>query len=259
MRIVRGSVSCELGANWTLRASPTTETLSSVTAWPRGWLATGDDGAIVGSVNGTTWNLIAPPTTNWLYRVRYLAGQLIAVGQNGTILTSSNGNTWTKRTSGTTKWLNDIAWIDGRWYAIGNGGTVLISTNLANWTDVGTITRKNLYGAASDGAQLVVVGLEGSILRTQVAPDLTPVRILSFDRVRSLNPIGNVTWQNIFLFGGQPDQQFTLDYRGSLETNRWVAGPTLDFFDGSGTLYYLETFLGTNPPPREYYRATLVP
>ncbi len=247
------------GTNWTVQTSPTTETISSVATWPRGWVATGDEGVILTSANGTNWNLVASATTNWLYRVRHLGGQLIAVGQNGTILTSSNGAAWTKRNSGTTKWLNDIARVNGSWYAIGNGGTVLVSSNLSSWTDVGTITRKNLYGAATDGAQLVLVGLEGSILRAQVAPDLTPVRILSFDRVRSTNLTGQITWQNIYLFGGQPDQQFTLDYRGSLETNRWTTGPPLDFFDGSATLYYLETFLGTNTPPREYYRATLAP
>ncbi len=245
------------GTNWTQRASPVSATLSSVTAWPRGWVATGDDGAIVVSTNGTTWTLVPPPTTNWLYRVRHVGGQLVAVGQNGTILTSTDGISWAKRASGSSKWLNDICWVQGTWYAVGNGGAVLASTNLSAWIDLGTITRKNLYGAATDGAQLIAVGLEGSILRAQVAPDPTPIRILSYDRVASTNLLGQVTWQNIFLFGGQPDQEFTLDYRATFETNRWVTGPLLDFFDGSSTLYYLESYLGTNPPAREYYRATL--
>jgi hypothetical protein len=244
------------GTNWTSRPSPTALALTSVCQWPNGWVATGDDGAIVVSAKGMDWTLVPATTTNWLYRVRYLGGLLLAVGQNGTVMTSTNGTSWLKRTSGTTRWLNDVAWINGSWYVIGNSGTVLVSSNLTSWTDLGTITRKNLYGASTDGFQLVLVGLEGSILRAQVRPDLTPIRVLSYDRLYSTNLVG---WQNIYLFGGQPDQRFTLDYRADLESAKWVTGPLLDFFDGSGTLFYLESFASTNPPPREYYRATLVP
>jgi hypothetical protein len=43
-----------------------------------------------------------------------------------------------------------------------------------------------------------------------------------------------------------------------LETNSWIIGPQLEFFDGSGTLFYLETITSSNPPPREFYRATLI-
>jgi hypothetical protein len=245
------------GTDWALRASPTNRFLSSVTAWPGGWVATGDDGAIVTSGDGMAWSQVPPPTTNWLYRVRYLGGILIAVGQNGTIFTSSNGINWAKQTSGTTRWLNDVAYVDGAWYVVGNSGTVLTSTNGVNWFNGGTITRKNLYAAATDSRQLVTVGIEGVVLRSQVVPITNAVRILSYDHVSTFGASGK-TVQNIFLFGGRTDQRFTLDYRTNFETNTWVTGPLLEFFDGSGTLFYLETLTTTNPPPREFYRATLV-
>lgn len=245
------------GTNWTLRLSPTNRFLSSVTPWSGGWVATGDDGAIVTSTGGMAWSLVPPPTTNWLYRVRYLGGKLIAVGQNGIILTSTNGANWTKQTSGTTKWLNDLAFVDGTWYVVGNSGTVLTSTNTMNWFSVGTLTRKNLYAAATDSRQLVTVGIEGVILRSQVLANTNAVRILSYDHVSTYGPFGKVM-QNLFLFGGKTDQQFTLDYRANFETNAWVNGPQLEFFDGSGTLFYLETLTTTNPPSREFYRATLL-
>jgi hypothetical protein len=245
------------GTNWTARASPTNRFLSSVTAWPSGWVATGDDGAIVVSADGLAWSLIPPPTTNWLYRVRYLGGKLITVGQNGAILTSVNGTSWTKQTSSTTKWLNDVAFVDDTWFVVGNSGTVLTSSNAVNWSNVGTITRKNLYAATTDSRQLVTVGIEGVILRNQVVPNTNAIRILSFDHVSTFGPSGK-TIQNVFLFGGKTDQQFTLDYRGNFETNVWIAGPLLEFFEGSGTLFYLETLTSTNPPLREFYRATLL-
>jgi hypothetical protein len=245
------------GTNWTLRAAPTNRFLSSVTAWPGGWVATGDDGAIVTSPEAKGWSLVPPPTTNWLYRVRYLGGRLISVGQNGSIFTSTNGSNWTKQTSGTTKWLNDVAWVDNTWFVVGNSGTVLASSNTVNWSSIGTLTRKNLYGAATDGRQFITVGVEGVILRSQMVADLTPITILSYDRL-STNILTAMIAYNIYLFGGRPDQQFTLDYRAGFETNAtWAAGAQLEFFDGSGTLFYLETLTSTNLPPREFYRATL--
>jgi len=244
------------GTNWMLRASPTNRFLSSVTPWPGGWVATGDDGAIVTSPDGITWNLVPSTTTNWLYRVRHLGGKLIAVGQNGIILTSTNGTIWTKQTSGTTKWLNDVAFVGNTWFVVGNSGTVLTSTNAVNWFSAGTITRKNLYAAATDSRQLVTVGIEGAVLRSQVVPNTNAVRILSYDHVSLLGQFGKIM-QNIYLFGGKTDQRFTVDYRANLGTNNWITGPQLEFFDGSGTLFYLETLFTTNPPLREFYRTTL--
>lgn len=246
------------GANWEARVSPTNRFLSGVSAWPGGWVATGDDGVIVTSADGKSWSLVPAVTTNWLYRVRFAGGRLIAVGQNGTILTSTNGADWLKPGSGTTKWLNDVTFIDGNWFVVGNSGTVLRSTNAVNWSSVGTLTRKNLYGVATDSRQLVTVGIEGAILRTLVVPNTNAVRFLSFDRVVAGSSQGYLI-QNLYLFGGQPDQQFSLDYRPAFATNEWIAGPQLEFLDGSGTLFYLETVTTTNLPVTEFYRATLGP
>jgi hypothetical protein len=244
------------GTNWVRRTTPTARFLSSVAEWPGGLVATGDHGVILTSPNAVTWTSRTSGTTNWLYRVRYLNGTLIAVGQNGVILTSPNGVNWTARSSGTTKWLNDVTFIDDTWFAVGTGGAVLSSSNLVQWVSRRTITGKSLYGAATDSRQLITVGLEGAILRCQVVPDLTPVSILAYAHVAT-NEVGGV--ENVFLFGGKPDQRFTLDYRANLSGAPWVTGAPLEIYDGSGTLYYFETLSGTNQPSSEYYRTTLVP
>lgn len=243
------------GSSWFPRSAPTTNLLTGAASWPGGFVATGDDGIIITSSNGITWTKRTSNTSNWLYRVRYLNGVFITVGQNGIILTSTNGGAWTKRTSGTTEWLNDVTFIDGTWFIVGTHGTVLVSSNLTAWTSIGTITRKSLYGVATDSRQLVSVGLEGAILRSQVVPDRTPLSILSYARVMPTNqPL-----QNVFLFGGKPDQRFTLDYRSHFGRTNWITGASLEIVDGSGTLYYVETLFGTNRPAAEFYRATLPP
>jgi hypothetical protein len=244
------------GTNWTLRTSGTTNTLSSITEWPGGLIATGDNGVILVSSNGFTWTRRVVSTTNWLYRVRWLNGALIVVGQNGTIVTSTDGVNWTFRNSGTTWWLNDAAFIEDTWFAIGTKGTVLTSTNLSQWTERGTSTRKALYAAATDSGQLVMVGVEGVAIRCPVVPDLTPITFLDYDRVTTNGPSPAY---NVFLFGGQPDQRFTLDRSTNVVGASWTTGASLEIFDGAGTLFYVETVTGTNLPPVEFYRAPLTP
>jgi hypothetical protein len=100
------------------------------------------------------------------------------------------------------------------------------------------------------------VGVEGSILRSPVVADLTPVSVLNYDRITTNGPSPAY---NVFLFGGQTDQQFTLDRITNLTESAWVPGPELEIFDGSGTLYYVETVTGTNLPHVEFYRTLLTP
>jgi hypothetical protein len=130
---------------------------------------------------------------------------------------------------------------------VGVQGTVLASTNTTNWTFIGTITEKSLYGVACHEGQLVAAGVEGSIVRSQVIPDLTPVRFVQFSRRNH---------QNSYLLAGKPDQRFTLDRSSSMTV--WTPGLLLEFLDSSGTLLLLEA-VNTNPPPTEFYRATVVP
>jgi len=207
-------------------------------------VAVGNKGTILRSPDASSWTLQTSGTTNWLFRVRCFGDQLIAVGQNGTILTSSDAQTWRPRNSGTLNWLNDITKIQDTYFIVGNQGTILVSTNLEAWTNTGTITKKSLFGAATNEGRLVTVGLEGVIIRSPVVPSREPVTLLQFSRNDSYN---------IYLLAGKPDQRFTLD-RSSNLTN-WITGPTLEFFDSSGTLLLFEK---GELQTQQFYRATLI-
>ena len=235
------------GTNWTRRTTPTTNFLTGVASFPGGLVAVGRGGTILTSPDGVMWTARVSSTTNWLYRARFLGGQLIVVGQNGTVLTSADGVSWTKRTTPTTRWLNDVTLLADTYFAVGTQGALLASSNAVDWIYLGTITEKSLYGMACHGGQLVAAGVEGAIVRSQVIPDLMPVRFLNFS-VR--------TNYNAYLIAGRPDQRFTLD-RGTALTN-WTTGPLFEFLDSSGTLLLLEP-TGTNRPPTEFYRGTIVP
>lgn len=233
--------------NWIKRSSPVAAHLSSVAASATTLVAVGKGGTLLTSPDGVTWDQRAPGTTNWLYRVRYLNGTLVVVGEMGTILTSSDGEKWTPRLSGTTRWLTDVSFLDGKYYVCGHQGALLTSSDLANWTYLGTITEKSLFGLAHAGGRLVAAGVEGSILRAEVVPDNAPVQFLAFDRS---------DFGNLYLLSGSTGQRFTLDRASELSS--WTRGPVYEFLDSTGTLLLIED-TGTNAPPREFYRATLVP
>ena len=199
---------------------------------------------ILTSLDSTNWVRQPSGTTNWLSQVRYLNGQLLAVGENGTILVSTNGTSWTARTSGLSSWLNAADYVDGVWFIAGNQDTMLISTDTTNWVNSGTITMKSLSGLVIYQGQLVTVGSEGVIIRSQLIPATTPVNVSSYARVSG---------EDIFLFTGQPDQQFYLNSSTNLST--WSQGPLLELLGSSGTLLYSSS-VATNAPQR-FFRTSL--
>jgi hypothetical protein len=241
-------------SNWTARTSPTNKVLTSVSAYPKGVVAVGERGTILQSGNGINWTNRSLATTNWIYRVRYLNGQLIAVGQNGLFTTSTNGIIWTPPTSITSRWLNDVTYVNGVYYTIGTQGACLASTNTTTWTNLGTITVKSLYGLASDGNRLVVAGTEGALLRAQLRTPTNAVQPLGFSHTKDTN-----NYYNVFLFTGQPDQKFIIESANALSPTNWVIESILEMVDPSGTMYYQEVTPITNAEPRQFFRTRLYP
>ena len=77
----------------------------------------------------------------------------VAVGDSGTILTSLDGNSWSSENSGTSNLLSDVIYINGTLISIGgvfvdNVSTVLKSTNGKTWNPITTGTSKILYDVA---------------------------------------------------------------------------------------------------------------
>jgi len=250
----RGTLlSSDNGTNWSKQASGTTNDLSGITAFTNGLLVVvGDHGTNLTSANGTNWSRLVSGTTNGLSRVHCLAGRLLAVGEYGSLLTSTNGTNWVALTSGVTNWLNDAILISNTCYVVGNQGVVLactnFSTNYARWTSIGTLTTKSLESAATQNGQLVAVGFEGSILRSQVIPATTPVNFIGYSQASGYN---------VFSVQGLVDQQFTLD--SSTDLMNWVTGPLLDLSYGDGTLVLYQSVATNNPARTQFYRCTLVP
>ncbi len=241
------------GQTWTKLTTPVTTYLSGMELYSGGILAVGDGGTILTSPDGNTWTTRTSGTTNWIFRVHNLGGRLVAVGEGGIILTSSNGTNWSRQTSGTTNWLNEVTMVTNTYFVAGNLGTLLTSTNATNWSAAPLIAGSSLFGAATMNGQLIVAGLNGVILRSQIIPFTTPVNFLAYSQAD-----GN----DLFLVSGTTntsgvlamDQEFTLD--SSTNLVNWTTGPLLRT-DSTGTLLFYAS-LGTNAAPYKYYRTSLV-
>jgi len=241
------------GQNWTKASTPVTSDLAGICVLTNAYVtngllvACGDAGSILTSSNGINWTVRTSGTTNGLLRARCLNGVLLITGENGTLLSSTNGINWSKQNCGATNWLTDCIMVSNSWYVIGNGGVVLTSTNLTTWSSAGTITAKSLEGVASQNGQLVAVGFEGTILRSQIEPVTSPIYIYNYQLVDKYN---------IFSVAGTVDEMFTLDSSTNLTT--WVSGPEFNLFYGDGTLDFYQG-LATNAPLLQFYRCTPVP
>jgi hypothetical protein len=244
--------------NWTPRAAPTANFLTSVAIGPNVCVAVGSLGTLLrAGSDGASWTSVPLATTNWLYRVRWLAGQFVVVGQSGAIYTSPDATNWTARVSGTTRWLTDVALVADQWFISGYQGTLLTSTNLVNWRALPLPTIKSLYAAATQNGRLVLAGIEGVVLRNQIDPPLTSVDILGYNRSLVVSSNGAASTYELFLFGGQPDQFF--EFQSTTNLAAWQTNAALELFDPSGTIYLLRTRDLTNTPPAEFYRTRLSP
>ena len=127
------------------------------------YVAVGNNGSIVYSLDGTVWNNTNSGTKNSLFGVTYGQGTFVAVGGNGTIIYSSDGRVW-KQPAAIRDYINvnvyntnDLVNYQGQVYkalAITQGH---LPTNPAYWTTytLGTV--------AYTGINDVAYGLIGSV------------------------------------------------------------------------------------------------
>jgi hypothetical protein len=224
------------GKVWTQRNSPVSSYLSSAASFSGGFVITGDAGIILTSSDGVNWVVRTSGTKKWIYKVRNLNGDLFAVGEGGTILGSKDGVTWTAQTTGTTAFLNDIALAAGSYYAVGTDGMVLTSAGRNLWVPAASITRKSLYGlSVNGGGQMVAVGMEGAILRSQVGPFTKPIEFVDF---------AVASGDALFLMAGEPDQVFSLETTTDLKSWNQADPDPIEISDPEGVIVYARPGVG---------------
>ena len=111
------------------------------------------------------WHWRSPlPQGNFLYNVVFINDTFVAVGELGTLLTSIDGTNWVQRDTGVSDGLRDCAYGAGGYTAVGDYGTVITSTDLVTWTPQYAGTFFQLSGITYAAGQFVAVGDATTIL-----------------------------------------------------------------------------------------------
>ncbi|MBL9135811.1 MAG: hypothetical protein JNK85_08085 [Verrucomicrobiales bacterium] len=169
-------------------------------------LAVGDRTTVLSSTSGVDWYLETVPVTNFpaLYGVGGSPDLALAVGEGGLMLRSVNEKTsvlvtneievagrtetllttsvveylgivWTNVNHGlTTNTLQGVTWDGQQYVVVGGNGTVLRSPDGTNWTLGRIQTSKRLFSSvARSGATWVATGASGSLYTSENAVDWT--------------------------------------------------------------------------------------
>ncbi|MFQ6007891.1 MAG: WD40/YVTN/BNR-like repeat-containing protein, partial [Candidatus Zixiibacteriota bacterium] len=111
---------------------------------------------------GDIWTLQSTITTTYLFDVAWSGTRYVAVGESGTILTSLDGFHWTSLPSPTNNDLFGVTWSGEQFVAVGNIGTIATSQDGTKWSLVDSnVTSNWLHSVASSGTAFVAVGQNG--------------------------------------------------------------------------------------------------
>lgn len=188
------------GSHWQVRQLPALgfKVILSGAAWGnRQFVAVGDHGTILTSLDGDRWTPQQSRTSTLLTNVTWGDQQFVAVGAGGTILTSLDSRTWTPQQSHTTEYLADVIWADQQFIAVGDQGTILTSPDGHAWTPQQSHTSADLTGVARSSLEYLIVG-DMVIL---ASPDSTNWTVSQADF-----HLSGVTWaNNLFIMVGDAD------------------------------------------------------
>ena len=139
------------------------EQLNAVVWNGKRFVAVGDQGTIVHSVDGIAWSAAATGTSNDLRGIAWNGTRFVAVGNDGTAAYSSDGETWTLVDAAEGD-LTEIVWAGTRFVAVGEDGAIVYSSDGVSWSAATSGTLNHLWDIAWNGTRLVAVGSNGTIL-----------------------------------------------------------------------------------------------
>jgi hypothetical protein len=161
----------------TPRSSGTTHSLTSIVYANNEFVAVGDSGTILTSLDGLTWTIRNSNALCDLTSVTYGNGQFMAIGNSGLVATgicfliSPDGVIWTTHTlEPFTYWITSVAYGSGKFVVVGGGGTILTSSDAITWTRQNSTVNDWLNSVTYGNNQFVTVGDSGAII---TSPDAT--------------------------------------------------------------------------------------
>ena len=152
-------------STWTRILTGASATLRSIDSGISTFVAVGDAGTIIVSLDGgVNWTINNSITTRNLNSVKYINNNWIIVGEKGVVLTSTNGVNWNVYNSGVTYTLRDVTYINTQYLAVGDKGIVLESSDATRWAIRPSNQATDLTSIANNTRDPVVVGKNGLVL-----------------------------------------------------------------------------------------------
>ncbi len=155
------------GLTWILAANPVPTAGRNGIAFGAGVYVAVGDGGIFTSTDLATWTL-AFSTTNNLFNVSFLTNGFVATGANGTVLTSTNGSAWTGgQVLGITNTLRGAAFRSAPpavYVVVGDAGTIVTSADGITWNPPITLPLSPYLRSVVFGSRFVAVGQGGAVV-----------------------------------------------------------------------------------------------
>jgi len=128
------------------------------------YVAVGQDGQIITSLDAMTWHNVDSGTKQDLTDVIYANGNYIAVGSRGTLMKSPQGTVWQIININETSNFTSINLISGTIYITMATGNLYLSTDSISWSRLTTGITDILYSMAYGAGVYVAVGQNGSMI-----------------------------------------------------------------------------------------------
>lgn len=149
------------GVTWVNATNISTGSILRGVAYGAGlYVAVGDGGTIITSVDGNYWTPHATGTSDSLSAIVYAAGKFVVVGGK-TTLTSTDGLTWNKKQITFVDDLEGLAYGNGVFVAVGINANIITSPDGVNWTTIFHYDGIDLNGVFFHNGMFVAVGQAG--------------------------------------------------------------------------------------------------
>ncbi|HEV8543264.1 MAG TPA: hypothetical protein VGR78_12790, partial [Verrucomicrobiae bacterium] len=145
------------GMDWTTLNSSVAADFTGVVFAGQRWFVLGKDGTMLTSPDGQKFSNVPTGATNTLRGLAYGQGAFVSAGDNGTILVSSDGLNWSANKSGTND-LSAVAFGNGL-FLVTAGDRLLASADGLSWRDLNYLPITGLVGMAwADGVFCTLSG-----------------------------------------------------------------------------------------------------
>lgn len=157
------------GRNWSAEDTPVSVPLVGLASSPEGtWIAVGAAGALLRSTQPGDWAVLPSPVSGILRKVAKGPSGWVAVGDNGTILHSVDGLLWADASpAGLTATVLDVAASAERYLAVTAEGTSLTSSDGMIWSSpLSVAPSATLYAVAGWNETFYVSGSNSFLARS---------------------------------------------------------------------------------------------